>query len=112
MVTLYTNNYDVFHTNWILNKYKKMTNTTVKKIIKVGEVIPNQVMHVFDGGTGWLNLYSNKFNRTFNEELAKLQDEKYVYNEVCQSKNEEKAFYAAIKSNLLELGYNVTFVKK
>ncbi len=90
---------------------KKIKPCTMRRNIKVGERVPNQVHFRFDRGGGSTNMASWYMDMLFKKELAKLQKKEYVFSEICRNNNEKKAFYAAIKFNLLKMGYKVKFIK-
>ncbi len=81
-----------------------------RKEIKIGEIVPGSVTIWCDGGTSiGMNLGSGWFDMLFKRELAKLQKEEYEFSDICRNENELQAFYAAIKFNTKEHGYDVDF---
>jgi len=83
---------------------------TCRKEIKVGCKVPNEVLVYLDSGSMSMNLGSWYFNELFKNKLSKFQSEPYEFSEICRNENELKAFYAAIKENCLDKGYNVEFI--
>jgi hypothetical protein len=75
--------------------------------IKVGEKVPSEANIAFDGGSMAMNLGSWYFDMLMQDQLAKLQSEKYEFSEICRNENERKAFYLAIQENAKESGYEV-----
>jgi hypothetical protein len=83
---------------------------TVKRTIKVGEKIPNEISFHYDGGGGWTNLGSWYIDMLFKHELAKLQTEQYEFSEICRNENEAKAFYSALDINFKKMNFIVEFI--
>ena len=82
---------------------------TVKKVIKVGRIIPNEITFYHKKGSGWLNMSSFWMTHLFKKELRKLQDHKYEFSSICRNRKEKKALYNAITYDLNELGYKVKY---
>lgn len=82
----------------------------VKRTIKIGEKIPNEISFYQTGCSGAFNLGSWFFQKLFEKELSKLQNEEYIFSEICRNENEEKSFYYAIEANFLRNGYLIEWI--
>jgi len=87
---------------------EELKNCTVRPLIIIGSTIPNEIQFSYDGGGGFTNMGSYRIDSLFRKHLKTMQDEEYIFSEICRNKNEKKAFEMAIKENLESIGYKLT----
>ncbi len=89
------------------NQLYKMKDCTIRPKIEVGQKIPDEIRFSYDGGGGWTNMASNWMDMLFKKHLKALQEEEYVFSEICRNENEKKALELAIKENCEGLELNI-----
>lgn len=87
---------------------KELENCTVRPLIVIGEIVPNEITISYDGGGGFTNMGSYRMDNLFKKYLKSFQQEEYEFSEVCRNENEKKSFEMAIKENLESIGYKIT----